>query len=388
MNQRPVVVLLALLTPLLASAQITMQRVGPTTAPTLTLNRGERVGFSARATSPAGGLRGSEWYQDGNYLGAQYRSSVPGSTESDVTFSWGFNFPTPGSYTVQGQAFDTSGNYSESATWTVTVGERPRFLYVDKTDTLLDSSQATQDAFFDFVAARRINQLGIYRLNQILGNNRRTTALRAFITRAHAAGVQRVFAIVATPTNVATVKTYLVDANTAATARFDGLLTENEYWNGTGSADARWGDYLRLLAHVRQLADERGLVAATYVGWFSAEEARAFRELVDIVLLHAYVPTPARAYPYMTPRLESLAREWTRPVQVWPILSAECTYSGKWFSENRGSDAVELAENTVLDAFKADDRPFRNGLRIAGFAYFARTDLVSDLAGPACGSAL
>jgi hypothetical protein len=89
-----------------------MQRVGPASASTLTLNRGERVGFSARATSPAGGLRGSEWYQDGSDLGAQYRSAVPGSTESDVTFSWGFNFPAIGRYTAQGMAFDTSGNYS------------------------------------------------------------------------------------------------------------------------------------------------------------------------------------------------------------------------------------------------------------------------------------
>jgi hypothetical protein len=64
---------------------------------------------------------------------------------------------------------------------------------------------------------------------------------------------------------------------------------------------------------------------------------------------------------------------------------AECTFSGKGFSENRASDALELAETTVLDAFRADDRPFRNGLRVAGFAYFARTDLVSALGGAACG---
>ncbi|RKH21811.1 hypothetical protein D7Y13_00345 [Corallococcus praedator] len=71
---------------------------------------------------------------------------------------------------------------------------------------------------------------------------------------------------------------------------------------------------------------------------------------------------------------------------MWPILSAECDYSGKWFSENRASDALELAETTVLDAFRADDRPSRNGLRIAGFAYFARTDLVTALGAAACGA--
>ncbi|MCP3136316.1 hypothetical protein [Pyxidicoccus xibeiensis] len=375
---------LAVLTPLLGQAQLQLERVGPTSSSTAVIHRGERVGFSARATSPAGGLHGSEWYFDGSYLGAQYRTALPGSTEYDATFWRGLDFPSTGRFRVTTLAFDRSSNYSGPATWTVDVVERPRFLYVDQTDTLLDAPQATQDAFWSFVAARRINQLGIYRLNQILGNATRTAALRAFITRAHAAGVLRVFAIVATPTNVATVRTYLNDSATPATARFDGLLTEHEFWNGTTSADLRWGDYLRLLAHVRTLADEKGMLAATYVGWFSAEEARTLRELVDVVLLHAYVATPANAYPYLRTRLEHLSREWGRPVQVWPIFSAECDFSGRWFSDNRFADALELAETTVLDAYRADDRTFRNGLRVAGFAYFARTHLTTALGGAAC----
>ncbi|QSQ26550.1 hypothetical protein JY651_17150 [Pyxidicoccus parkwayensis] len=243
---------LALLTPLLGHAQLVLERVGPTSASTATLHRGERVGFSARATSPAGGIHGSEWYLGGSYLGAQYRTSLPGSTEYDATFWRGINFPTTGTFRVEVQAFDRAGNYSSPAAWTLNVVERPRFLYVDQTDSLLDAPQATQDAFWSFVAARRINQLGIYRLNQVT-------------------------------------------------------------------------------------------------------------------------------------RLESLSREWGRPVQVWPIFSAECDFSGRWFSDNRFTDALELAETTMLDAYRADDRTFRNGLRVAGFAYFARTHLTAALAGATCG---
>ncbi|NMO18446.1 hypothetical protein HPC49_11595 [Pyxidicoccus fallax] len=375
---------LVLLTPLLGHAQLQLERVGPTPSATTVLHRGERVGFSARATSPAGGLHGSEWYLEGSYVGAQYRTALPSSTEYDATFWRSFHFPTTGRFRVATVAFDRASNYSPSATWTVDVVERPRFLYVDQTDTLLDAPQATQDAFWSFVAAQRINQLGIYRLNQILGNATRTAALRAFITRAHAAGVSRVFAIVATPANVSYVRSYLFDPATPTTARFDGLLTEHEFWNGTTSADVRWGSYLRLLSHVRVLADDAGLLAATYLGWFSAEEARSLRELVDVVLLHAYVATPANAYPYLKARLELLSREWGRPVQVWPIFSAECDFSGRWFSDNRSADPLELAENTVLDAYRADDRTFRNGLRVAGFAYFARTHLTTALGGAAC----
>ncbi|MFP2927395.1 hypothetical protein ACLESO_19790 [Pyxidicoccus sp. 3LG] len=375
---------LVLLTPLLGQAQLQLERVGPTSSGTTVLHRGERVGFAARATSAAGGLHGSEWYLNGGYIGAQYRSALPSSTEYDATFWRGINFSTTGRYTVSALAFDRSSNYVGPASWTVDVVERPRFLYVDQADSLLDAPQATQDAFWSFVATRRINQLGIYRLNQILGNATRTAALRTFITRAHAAGVSRVFAIVSTPANVSTVRAYLDDSATPATARFDGVLTEHEFWNGTTSADVRWGDYLRLLSHVRVLADEKGLLAATYVGWFSAEEARTLRELVDVVLLHAYVATPANAWPYLKTRLESLSREWGRPVQVWPIFSAECDFSGRWFSDNRASDAPELAERTVLDAFRADDRAVLNGVRVAGFAYFARTHLTTALGGPAC----
>ncbi len=379
-----VLAVLVLLTPLLGRAQLQVERAGPTTSATAVIHRGERVGFSARATSPAGGLLGSEWYLNGSYLGAQYRSALPGSTEYDATFWRGINFYSLGRYRVAALAFDSASNYSGPAAWTVDVVERPRFLYVDQTDTLLDAPQAEQDAFWSFVAARRINQLGIYRLHTILGNATRTAALRAFITRARAAGVSRVFAIVSSPAGVSYVRAYLADSATAATARFDGLLTEHEFWNGTAPANVRWGDYLRLLAHVRVLADDAGLVVATYLGWFSAEEARSLRELVDVVLLHAYVATPGNAYPYLKTRLESLSREWSRPVQVWPIFSAECAFSGRWFSDNRSTDALELAETTVLEAYRADDRTFRNGLRVAGFAYFARTHLTTALGGAAC----
>jgi hypothetical protein len=375
---------LALLTPLLGHAQVQLERSGPTSLAGVVLHRGERVGFSARATSTAGGLFGSEWYLGGSYLGSQYRGALTGSTEYDATFWRGINFPTLGRYRVEALAFDQTGRYSTPAAWTVDVVERPRMLYVDGTDALLDAPQAEQDAFWSFVAARRINQLGLYRLNQILGYSGRTAALRAFITRAHAAGVSRVFAIVSSPANVSYVRAYLADALTPTTARFDGLLTEHEFWNGTAPANVRWGDYLRLLSHVRVLADDHGLLVATYLGWFSADEARSLRELVDVVLLHAYVATPGNAYPYLKARLELLSREWSRPVQVWPIFSAECAFSGRWFSDNRGTDAPELAETTVLDAYRADDRTFRNGLRVAGFAYFARTHLTTALGGAAC----
>lgn len=375
---------LVLVTPLLGHAQPQMERAGPTSSGTVVLHRGERVGFSARATSTAGGLQGSEWYLNGSYLGAQYRSALTGSTEYDATFWRGIHFPSLGRFRVEAQAFDTASRYSSPAAWTVDVVERPRMLYVDGTEALLDAPQAEQDAFWSFVAARRINQLGLYRLHLILGNATRTAALRAFITRAHAAGVSRVFAIVSSPVGVSYVRTYLADTATPTTARFDGLLTEHEFWNGTAPANVRWGDYLRLLSHVRVLADDYGLQVATYLGWFSADEARSLRELVDIVLLHAYVATPGNAYPYLKTRLELLSREWSRPVQVWPIFSAECAFSGRWFSDNRATDALELAETTVLDAYRADDRTFRNGLRVAGFAYFARTHLTTALGGAAC----
>ncbi|WNG17603.1 hypothetical protein [Cystobacter fuscus] len=375
---------LVLLTSLVGLAQPRLERVGPTPSGTAVIHRGERVGFAARATSPTGGLLGSEWYLDGGYLGAQHRGALPDSTAYDATFWRGIHFPTKGRFHVEALAFDEANRYSAAAAWTLDVVERPRLLYVDQTDALLDAPKAEQDAFWSFVAARRINQLGIYRLNQILGNTGRTAALRAFITRAHAAGVSRVFAIVAAPEAVTAVRTYLADSATAATSRFDGLLTEHEFWNGTEPADVRWGDYLRLLEHMRALANDAGLVVATYLGWFSADQARTLSERVDIVLLHAYVATPSNAYPYLKTRLEFLSREWSRPVQVWPIFSAECDFSGRWFSDNRSTDALELAETTVLDAYRADDRPFRNGLRVSGFAYFAWTHLATALGTAAC----
>src|SRR5262245_59145786 len=108
-----------------------LQRVAPTTLGELVVSRGERVGFAAQATSPAGGLHGTEWYLDGSFLGAQHRSSLPGSTEHDATFWRGINFSSPGNFLVEAEAFTLTGQYSAPVSWAVQVVERPRLLYVN-----------------------------------------------------------------------------------------------------------------------------------------------------------------------------------------------------------------------------------------------------------------
>jgi len=359
-----------------AAAAIDGARNGPVSSAALWAARGERIGFSVRAGDSDGKLSGIEWYLDGRFLGAQYVADV-GGTGAAALFWRGINFPELGVYTVEGVPFDRSGHFGEPVRWQISVRERPRLLYVDHTETRLDDPAGIAALRAQVVAAGA-NQVALYRLHTILPEAGRTARLRELIRQLHANGVARVFAVVGGLADVARVGGYLA-ASASPGDRFDGVLSEFEFWN----PDMPFADYLGLLSAMRDLASQHTLLVATYLGWFDAREAAAITARVDLVLLHAYRSTPAIAYDYLVERLELLAGASDHPVEVWPIFSAECDFMGGWLGgqASSGADPLETAEQTLLGDFRGDLRTMRNGIRMAGFAWFTAARLADALAG-------
>jgi hypothetical protein len=364
-----------------AAALTESARVGPSRGELLRVARGERIGFSVQASDGEADLQGAEWYLDGRFLGAQYRSSLPGSRGESALFWRGINFPELGAHLVEVQAFDRAGHYGAATRWSVEVQRRPRVLYVDRTYERL-ASAGQRSALVAFVARHGFDEVVLYELHRVLPEPEQVSALRVLLAELRLAGVSRAFAAVGSVADVERVGSYLEAAPDAA-SRLDGLVTEYEFWHGGAE---RWRGYLALLAQGRVLADAEQLVLATYVGWFDAWQAGAIAGLSDIVFLHAYVPEPGRAYGYIDERLRLLARSWSAPALVYPIFSAERTetggsapFMGDWLRAHRADDPLEAAEAAVQQAFRDDPGEHRNGVRLGGFAWYAADHLEQAL---------
>ena len=82
----------------------------------VTIQPGESVDFSIDADDPDGNLEGTEWYIDDEFK--EETQSISGSSDSS---SWSRTFDSPGTYTVEGQIFDSEREYSSPVEWEVTV---------------------------------------------------------------------------------------------------------------------------------------------------------------------------------------------------------------------------------------------------------------------------
>ncbi len=257
---------------------------------------------------------------------------------------------------------------------------RPRLLYVEDVETRLDD--ASIDGLVAFAAEQHFTHVALYRTHVTLPAMEEP--MRRAVARLHAAHIT-VFAVVGAVEedpllDVRRVRAYLAAA--PPEARFDGLVTEYEFWQ-TGN---RWVTYEALLGGMRSLASERPpLTVATYLGWPDEAQARHIRERADIVLLHAYRADPAECAEYLAPRLALFANP-ARPVEIWPILSSERRderrmdeehFMGPWFSAQPRARALSIAESIVAPGIEGTA-----GIRVGGFAYYAYGRLSADLPRP------
>jgi hypothetical protein len=221
-----------------------------------------------------------------------------------------------------------------------------------------------------FIGAHRIESLALYDLGAILADPGLEADLLSFLNRAAAQGVVDVNAIAdATKSGWDSIAAYQ-----RQNSRFDGVLTEIEFWNPGG---ATFQDYTATLQYIRSLGMKARSGApmrvASYIGWPDAAQIDALAPLVDRLYVHVYVTSPDQAYAYGKQRFQWVASANTQlhtHVDVWPIFSAEgVTWSagaehfmGDWLS----SHTLDEAESTLLTAWQADPA----GPAITGIEYY------------------
>ena len=152
--------------------------------------------------------------------------------------------------------------------------------------------------------------------------------------------------------------------------RFDGLVTEHEFWNRSDRAVA-FREIEGLLVAMRAQIFAWGAPGArigAYLGYPTAAEATRLATLVHFVFANYAVKDPERAYRHIhkgVPLRDRLARFVKARVAVWPIFYASGEVDMRGALAARGLTTSEAS----FRAAQAADLELRDE-PVAGFVYF------------------
>jgi hypothetical protein len=203
---------------------------------------------------------------------------------------------------------------------------------------------AKEAALLSFASEHGIRSLALYDMYPILGDAGRRAALVSFMSRARAMGILRIEAI----GGVGLETWDRIAAFHRDDARFDGLVTEIEFWNES----ATLAQLTAVLDHVEPLA----IPITVYVGWVEASDVQAIAHRIDRVYVHAYVNDPSTAWGYVDDRV-LMFQAASPALEIWPIYSAEDTehaagsehFMGEWLRDH----SIEEAEATFMADYEA-----------------------------------
>ncbi len=209
---------------------------------------------------------------------------------------------------------------------------------------------ASENELLSFAINHGFDSMSFYDLNTVLTNGT-SPQLSKFIQAAKGCGVVEVNAIGSVAREFDLVKSY----QNSFPGKFDGLVTEVEYWNGSQVGTA-FNNLISLLQYMKNLGIKNSagnsLRRTTYIGWLgrnpnmsAAQEAQVLSQNVDRMFVHCYVKSASTAYSYCQSRMNDFK---TTGVEVYPIFSAEGvgssagadTFMGNWLAAN----SIEAAE--------------------------------------------
>lgn len=375
-------------------ANPTISRVSPDAAVTCTA--GSSLTFTIHGEDADGNLRGAEWYGNPASPSKVMVTVVHKTDAADMHKT--IAFPDPGVYEITVSAFDLDYGYSSTIAWTVHVSppdhENPvtyRSLYVDSFNDILGDSDSELE-LLTFLQANSFSEIAVYGLHPILtkdsGYATRVANLRRFITTARASwGITTVKGIGMLNADFDDIAEY--NTGSGANERFDGLVSEYEYWNLSG---ASIDTFAALLTHMRSVADAQSMTVDAYMGWLGSSgdklaEATRIAALTDVVYLHAYRADPYKTYAYIQERLD-LFSQAKDGIAIRPIFSAEwrplsiCSgphtvgvgnmcFMGKWYETH----SLRTAENLFMDFYYAERSGLGGNVAINGYQYFAYSHL-------------
>ncbi|WP_027183173.1 hypothetical protein [Desulfovibrio inopinatus] len=391
--------------PLYAEAP-TAQNISPATTFRCAVN--DSVVFTIHAEDVDGDLLGAEWY------GCPESPSTPCISIVKKTDGKAYEaeikktllFTEPGAYTISVIAFDDTYTYSDPIEWIIDVTPphhanpvEYRSLYVDGFDSILGDSQKEQE-LLHFVDGHKFSEIALYGLFPILqedsGYTQRVEQLKKFITQAKQEyGLLAVKGVGCLDTDFDSIEVYNSSCNTTV-ERFNGLVSEYEYWNASQSDAGDINDFVHLLTHMREIADRQDMTVDAYLGWLGTsedkqEEAARIAEFADIIYLHAYRADPYATYAYISDRL-SIFTQVKSGIRIRPIFSAEwrpvdiCSgphqtgvdnmcFMGKWYETN----ALRTAEDIFMDMYVFQQSELPGDAVIDGYQYFAYSHLKAAL---------
>ncbi len=183
--------------------------------------------------------------------------------------------------------------------------------------SLYVGSFAERDAALALATAHGIGELTLYGLGGALRNE--PAALASFIETARARGVDTVAPI----SGMDRVEDLVRYEREHPSGRFDGWVTEFEYWNHAAAERAAQFEVLQRMLTAMRAGKADGWVAC-YLGYPTAEEARWIAEHVDRVYLSLGIDDPARAQDWGQGDRSHRTRQsyFAGRVPIWPIVYA------------------------------------------------------------------
>ncbi len=234
--------------------------------------------------------------------------------------------------------------------------------------------EANEERLLSFAAQHGVRALTLYNLISILADEAKAKQLAAFMAKARGRGIRKIEAVGGASSGFWQQLAAFHQNN----ARFDGLVTEIEFWNDSASFET----FLERLEAIRALdlrrADGEALPLAAYVGWFDAQQADLFIPKVDRVLIHAYVKNPKTAWRYVSQRarfIDAANQAHGAKVEIAPIFSAEGTewaagseqFMGDWLA---AGGSLEEAEHTFLLDRESESALQLRTSRMQYYSYF------------------
>ena len=200
------------------------------------------------------------------------------------------------------------------------------------------------------------NAISLYDLGSILPG--KAGLLRSFIARARGLyGILWVEGIAGSSTSSWKRMADYQNATDSDDAKFDGFLTEIEYWNTGGSVSDIVTPvvYMKSLYPKPRVGTARPYYAA-YIGWSSPSDIAVLREALDYLFVHVYVKNPSTAFSCARERVTNILLT-TSDIRIVPIFSAEGqayrhgseVFMGDWLAAN----SVSAAESTYTSSFVA-----------------------------------
>lgn len=334
---------------------------------TITIVKGQTITFSVAGTDVDGNMRGIEWYNN-SYIGADSFTQTGSKTMTKAIV-----FNTAGNYNVSCVAFDALNAYGNGIAWKVKVVEFSRCAYVDWGDEVAGNSRA-EDTLINWAVRNKINGFAVYVPAVILRQNH--TELNTFIGKAKANGINEVSFVIGNGTTDLTAALSYYDDPTV-TNKFNGLLTEIEYWgagtSGSPAYEAALTSYIQVLTDMKNASNARGpgfKVECYMGGGQSQSEADRLCAVADKILLVCYTSSTDPQSVYYTYRRDRLqyflnaAVNNGRKIEIKPLFSLEPNF--------QGGQSLSTIDNSFFGGFTTDNNltnKYKKGV-LSGAQYF------------------